>query len=212
MDKWDGFTLLELLVAISIVGILAAVSAYGVSRFVLEMRSEQHVLAFHSELKSLRALAIKDNERYLVHLNRTASDYYVTIDEDKDYDYTIGDWNAGKLNAIRTSFNSVAGSGFLTFGVPDPVPSSPAVPDYSMMDSWPIRGEWNQMAITLPSGASDNTWYRIVFEPDELGSINNGIIYLRNSSVPKVGYAIFKTPGINEILLYKWNGSKWYKM
>ncbi len=84
----QGFSLLELMMTISIMGILAASITYGVADFVKEKRSEQHVMGLWSELSTLRARAIRDDRRYIVKFEKGTNDvltYKVYRDEQDNH-------------------------------------------------------------------------------------------------------------------------------
>lgn len=212
-----GFSLLELMTAITIVGILAASVFFPFRRWIKEVKGEEHILGFFHELRGMRAHARKENERLIFRLqvpmySSWNGAYKVFVDYDKNF-AGAGDWS--NPDTLRTSFQMGSKVDNLEFGFPDPpFPESPT-PYFKLADqSYPYAGgDWYLDIVDIDTGSGyDTIPFCVVFEPDELGTTNSGIFYLKHLYVPDIGYAIFKDPNGYEIVLYKWTGRKWYKM
>lgn len=211
-----GFTTLELIIVIAIAGILAASITFSIRRYLIEMRYERYIIDFYCELKSLRAQSIKSNERYLLKMTKRVQnqgqnpyytwDYKIYSDVNRNFNRMHEASEEVKISSFLVKNNQ---NGSLEFGFPSPMPHYAPTSFYRM--DWYFRGDWNVFDHNY-SGVVKRVWYTIVYEPDEIGTINNGIIYLKNSRVPQIGYAIFKLPNSNQIKLYKWNGHKWYEI
>jgi hypothetical protein len=88
-----------------------------------------------------------------------------------------------------------------------------------------INGEWNKHEnikikpdIIGEKGtyteATDVTYTDniIIFENDEIGTINKGLIYLRNNLIKSIGYVIVRPDNENIIKLYKWSNGNWLEL
>ena len=201
MKKSDssGFSLLELMITITIMGILAASVTYGVGDYIKEKRSEQHIVGLWSQLRTLRAQAIKDNCPYLVAFEPNNGTYKIYRNDSCDY-------TTANSTVITQGFMSESGE--ITFGFPDGITSGTSVGGYPVdTTSDNILGDWyHDTSVTPPLGKI------IIFHNDAIGTINNGALFLKNTSFPKHGYAIVKPEKSHTIQLWKWNGSKWYEM
>ncbi len=204
--KTQGFTLLELIIAITIVGIISTTVTFSIGQYIREKKSEQYVVGFFNELRSIRARAIKDHERYVVKLDLSAQngDYFLFMDSDNDY-LPLAD----KSDRIRSSFMMGNKSSVLEFALPNPYPSPLAASGYPLSSA--TAGEWQKITKVGTAGKVTVT-NAIFFKADDIGTITNGVLYLRNTTVPKVGYAIVKASNSNELKLYKWSGNQWYEM
>lgn len=194
--KNEGFTLLEVLIVTTIIGILAAASTYSIGSYIRDKRSEQHVIALWSELNSFRARAIKDNCPYLVTFG-TDGTYQV-------WQNTTGNYTTGGSTEITSGVRSA--SGRITLGPATNVGSN-TVAGYTPASSG-FTGTWETQTHPV-GGGMERT---IIFESNEIGSISAGALFIRNSSVPTHGYAITKGSNSHTLKLYKWDGSKWYEM
>ncbi len=182
-------------------GILAASITYGVSDFVKEKRSEQHVMGLWSQLSTLRARAIRDDVPYVVEFTPGSSNTPTT--------YVIYRRNNGESGYEKGVYASVASgfmgaSGDITFGFPSTTPSAFPITAYNVTE--PVQGDWKDVDA---SGTFTNS---IIFENNEIGSISEGAIFIKNTAFKSRGYAIVKANNSHTIKLWKWNGSKWYEM
>ena len=189
-NKMSGFTLVELMVVVAIVAIIGSTITFGLTSMVMEKKAEQHIVGFWAELTSLRARSMKDNIEYNVFIDPSTNTFSIKS-------VTA----AGVATAVNlTGINSNRFK--LEFG------RSPGVPPITNTDiigsmnanGAPLCGDWD---------ANDS----IVFKPDEMGSINSGVLYIINTNVPEVGYAIVKQPKQHTIKLLKYGRSdQWLEM
>jgi len=202
-----GFTLLELLVVIVIIGILAGASVYSLGTFVGEKRTEQLVITVWSELNTLRARAIKDDCPYLVVLDINNNTYTVYKNDSCNYDVS-SPYSTQLTRGIGEA------NGKVTFGLSTPLPTTQltsAQVGWNMpINTNQVRGKWVEHTTLQVNGT--NLWYTIVFDNNEVGSINDGVLFIKNTSIPKICYALVKSFREQKIALYKWDGSRWYKM
>ncbi len=204
-----GFTLLELLIAITIVGIIATSVTFSIRGFVVEKRSEEKVVGLWAELVSLRARAIRDNVPYLVGLQPGADTYTVYKNNDCNYDIA-----AAHSTEVKTAFmdDPTSTNSYLdfatTFGNGQSITNELPALVFGLGAS-AVAGLWSSDNSSVAGKDFQNT---ILFHPDEVGSINDGVFYLQNTARTNIGYAIAKLPNENSIKLFKWNGSTWYEM
>ncbi len=72
-----AFTLLELLITLTIIGILGAAAAPGVSRWIEEYRMKAASRQLMSDLQFARMKAVADNVQYQVYFNPANNQYWV---------------------------------------------------------------------------------------------------------------------------------------
>ncbi len=212
-----GFTLLELTIVVTIIGIISTSVTFSVRQFVVEKRSEEKVVAFWTELRSLKALAQKDNVPYLVKLTvyeaETSNSWY-NVYKDVNKNYVMDSGEDDHYSSFLHQSNKKDKA--LYFGSPDDPNAiafnkSAKAGGSAYNKTTAVQGKWNKDKFIGTEGEkpTENT---IIFQPDNLGSINYGLLYIRNRAVPHIGYALVKAPNTNTIKLYKWNGSQWYEM
>lgn len=192
-ENSSGYTLIELLIAVAVVGIIASTVSFSVFDLVVEKRSEHDVLGFWSELSALRARALKDNVGYQVVLD-VANNNYEIQRMDATGNVVVD------VPGLRSHITN------LVFGRPK-LSNGNNAPDIDLksglaagdVDGERFDGVW----------AADGA---ITFTSDEMGSISSGVLYVKNKSVPEVGYAIVKYPNLHTIKLLKWSRTQWYEM
>ncbi len=177
----DGFTLLELLLAVTIIGIISATAPFMISDYVREKQAEMHVADFWMEMNSVRGKVLKFSAPAVTLFDLDNSGYAVYIDSNYN---SIPDLN---------EFLASSGKAEIVFGTPTPTPGSfPFGVDNLdiVSDSWQ-NGFWISDNSTLTAAA--------------------GHIYLKNRTKEHIGYCLVVAPGESELQLFKWNGSKWYE-
>jgi len=181
--KDAAFTLLEVLVVVTILGILAAMTGAPILTMVSEKRDEAGVLGLWSYLNNSRTIVGLYDAPFVLTFDTTANKVVAYTD-------TI---NNGGLTSTE-KLRSQPLSNKLVFGLPIPKPTAEPVSTKltTISESWRVLGLQVQNSATF--------------------SINPGHVYFKNRARPSVGYCILVRPGSSQIELFKWDGSKWYKM
>jgi len=185
-----GFTLLELMVVVAIVGILAAVVIGNVSAMVLRQKAQIGAVGFFKEFQSLPSLVRKSNATHFMQFSAVsgAATYKVYKDNGN------GSFNRAEeiLVPVANQPSLVIGRGSAT--------GSPA----SWISTAVIHGNWN---LTTASGAEV-----ITCANDVTGSIRNGHVYFYSTAYPKAVFCVAVQTGRRSVKLYQWNGGSWKEM
>lgn len=188
----SGFTILEVMLTVSIVLILATAASFGLRNFLLEKSFEKEVAGFWKELTSLRAKVLKNDICYFATFNTGNNTYTIQKDMDNDCanDGTATDFAVPSLFIAR-----------ITYALPTPFPATTG-PDGTSKPTAAVEGNW------LSSHADKG----LIIQKDSYGSMNDGRIMLSSSQRPKIGYCIQKKAGSQLIKLFKWTGTTWIEM
>ncbi len=180
MYKKNGFTLLELLVIISIVGILATLTTVGMTRVVRDKNGEKDVLTFWMELRSLQAIVMRENSSIVVLFDKEDNNYTIYIDKNGNQTLDTGEKWGRELNLS------------LEFGISSPAPTT--LPP-NVVNSNIISKNWQDNGFTI----SNNSTL----------TLEEGYIYVKNSFVNEICYVIAVARTTAEVKLYKWDGGRW---
>jgi len=153
LDK-DGYTLVEMMVSMSLVGILASISAPIVNSYYVECSMKLAIAEIASMIREARALALASGEHKGVCFNTTTTAITLALDRGAD-----GKWNTAD-DAITRSFRLAGRGGGVHFGygICGPIPGLAAEVD----------------------GVSFQTNNSLVCNPDL--SSNAGTVYLTSTS------------------------------
>jgi len=217
-----GFTLVEVVITVTIIVVLSATVSISIKRYVLERRGEIAAVSFCSQLQLMRSFAHRDNARYLVKLYPASVPAFEIFKDVKPADYVC---DPDEKVTLFPDQESVAKSIKIErANWTSPLDVSPPFDDVNGS----IVGEWKKHSKdelkvfpdkiandgTLISGvtAASDANNLIIFENDEIGTINKGIIYLENTYVKDIAYAIICPKNANAITMYKWNGHGWSEL
>ncbi len=185
----SGYSLLEVMLAVTITLILGSMVTMGMRKFMVEKSIEKEAVSFWKELCSLRAKAMKDDVCYFVTFNTGGKPYQIWKD-DGDCDY-----ESGEDTWVPSAFLAN-----IEYGIPEDAKTYTPGPDETVLATTKnIDGEW-----------LDSTFIRVA--NDDLGSINSGRVCLWSSRLDKIGYCIQLKAGTQNIKLFKWNGDSWLEM
>ncbi len=181
-----GYTLLEVVIAVSIAFILAATITISIRNFMVERNIEKEAVGFWKELSTLRAKAMKYDVCFFVEFNTDDNTYTVWKDE--------GDCSlAGGEESVVNPFPAE-----IEYGIPSPAPTSG--PDGTNAPIAAIEGDW----------AVSNV---MEIKNDDIGTIDDdGRVCLSWDRMPKIGYCIQVKSGSQNVKLFKWNGDIWIEM
>ncbi|MCL2844282.1 MAG: prepilin-type N-terminal cleavage/methylation domain-containing protein [Chitinivibrionia bacterium] len=185
-----GFTLVELMIVITIIMILSTTVTLSISNFVLERRGEVQVVAFYNQLKTMRTFAQRDDAMYV----------------------------------LRFTNNAAAAGTPMPFTITRhrPSPTVPPIPEAVdgvavpnlFSDQAVVSGALRASALTTATLTTPNgnivavtAWAEgIVFQNDEIGTIGQGAVFLRNPNINDINYVIVRPARINEIQLWRQRG------
>jgi prepilin-type N-terminal cleavage/methylation domain-containing protein len=154
MYKQDGFTIIELIIVIAVIGIMAAIAVPNFLSWLPQYRLKSAARDLHSNLQRTKIGAIKSNKKWAIVFNADARTYEVC--SGKGPDNTWG----GTNDVVKKVILSDYGSG-VTFG------------KGSAAD--PIGGTFGNDFITYSSPKN-------VVVMNSRGTGNSGYVYLTNSS------------------------------
>ncbi len=183
----NGYTLLEVMLAVSVAIILAGLVTVGMRNFMVERSIEKEAVSFWKELCVIRSKVLKSDDCYFVTFNTGGQPYQIWKDGDGDCD-----WD-GEPDDEKVSSAFLAD---VEYGLPDPAPTNG--PDGEGTPTANIEGDWATNGIVVSN--------------DDIGRINDGRVCISSSRLPKIGYCIQLRGGTQNIKLFKWTGSTWLEM
>ncbi|HOP85092.1 MAG TPA: prepilin-type N-terminal cleavage/methylation domain-containing protein [Syntrophorhabdaceae bacterium] len=124
MKDIKGFSLLELMVVVIIVGILAGMSVFGYRNFTIKNEINNQIMAIYGDLVKLRMMAMRNNKMTFMEL--TSDNYigYVDTNENEVLDTGVdaiilqANQNPDVLFTSKGMFShpvSFSGGGFISF-------------------------------------------------------------------------------------------------
>ncbi len=182
MGSVKGFTLLELIIVIVIVGLLGTAAVHGFSTFSAHASLESAAYQILRDISSVRMTGLKSDAS--VQVMFTGAGYDVSVDYNDDGVYQSGE-----------SVQSISLEPPLQFGLPSNPPVS-APPDASLpAGGVPAAGDWNSVGLLVAN--------------DAFGTVNEGSVYISSEKLSDVVFCLRVSKEKQNFKMYKWNGSSW---
>ena len=182
VKRESGFTLLEVIVACIIIGILAAIAIPGFAVWYPNYRLKSAALDIYSNFQLAKMQAIRANRQYAIAFNTSGSGSYQIVDCGPDQSFGGGDDNIEKT----VNFTNYDQDGNIGYGAGN-ASGSATTPSGSL----PPNG--------ISYGSNIATF-------NSRGIGNAGYVYVDNNK--NRSYAIGSTTA-GVIKLKKWSGSEW---
>jgi len=177
MRKQDGFTIIELIIVIAVIGIMAAIAVPNFLSYLPDVRLKSAARDLYSNLQQVKIGAIKSNKKWAIVFNADARMYEVCSGKGPD-----NSWG-GTNDVVKKVILSDYGSG-VTFG------------KGSATD--PIGGTFGNDFITYSSP-------RNVVVMNSRGTGNSGYVYLTNASNISCYGVGTRSSGV--VILRRWIGA-----
>lgn len=179
----SGFTLLEMMIIVVILGVLAAATGPSMISLVSERRFESGVMQFWAYMNNARTIVAKVDAPFVMVMDTTKNTVIAYIDS----------INNGTLSTSE-KISGQPISDTILFALPTP-----------------FSGSAPSGAQSLATVSS--TWKEgLRVENNATFSIKPGQVYFRNRARPEIGYCLLVRSGSSKIELFKWDGAKWYEM
>ncbi len=188
-NRTGGFTLVELIVTVSIICIMAALAVTSVSTYIAEKNDERQVVGLWKQLKGFRMKVLKTENRHVIIFNTLTGTPAYTAYQDPTSD---GTGTVLTMTDVSVDVPSV------TFGAPDNCTSGP---NGLSISGGSISASWNH-----DSG--------LVFQKNFMGSIaSKGYVVMKSpKSSNKIGYIIMADSNSQDLRLYKFKGGTWFQL
>ena len=182
----SGFTLIELIIALAIIGILAAVSVPSFIKWLPDIKLQSASRDLYSAMQKARSEAVKGNKDWAIVFDSTNDRYYLCSDQGADNSWSgTNDLTGGGDNQISETISLSNYKHGIGFG------HSPATED--------------QSGTSFPSG--DISYNNKVAVFNSRGTGSAGYVYLSHENDTNT-YAIgTQTSGI--VQLKHWTGAAW---
>ncbi len=101
-SREDGFTLIEVMLTVAIVGLLAAIAVPNMIGWRAERQMQGAARVFYSDLQVARNIAIREAETVSVLINGATGDYQIFLDTNQDYTLDPGEEVKKSVTMVQT--------------------------------------------------------------------------------------------------------------
>lgn len=177
----SGFTFIEVLIAVAILGIVAALGIFKLSAFHKARELEEEGRALFSSVANARALALKRDRTCFLKFDPASNSYGVYEDVNGNGNAEASERVSSHAFPVRIAFGGAKGG--------------------------PARGPGGSGNPALKIEAA---WRNLmVLGTDRAAGVNEGSLYLRSNSLDKRTVCIRKSAGTLQLELWSWDGSRW---
>jgi prepilin-type N-terminal cleavage/methylation domain-containing protein len=176
-----GFTLVELLIVIALIGIVLAIAMPNISDWLPRYRLKQAANDLYSNLQLTKLRSVKDNKDWAVVFDNVSGRYYICSDWGADSLWSTPGDNAIEKTITLSLYNSGVGYGHGSASI-------------NATDGG-----------ALPDDEIDYTDNVVVF--NSRGICDGGFVYLRNE-LNTTAYAV-GTQVSGAVVLRKWQSTAW---
>ncbi|RWX45043.1 prepilin-type N-terminal cleavage/methylation domain-containing protein, partial [Candidatus Electrothrix marina] len=100
-----GFSLVELMLVIALLGVLSVISVPGFLRNLPEKRLKNAARNLHADLQRARLWAVNENKKITVRFNEAEGYYYIDDDLKGEAGYKV--WDTNELRRNLTDYGGV---------------------------------------------------------------------------------------------------------
>jgi prepilin-type N-terminal cleavage/methylation domain-containing protein len=176
-----GFTFLEVLIAVAILGIVAALGMFRLSAFHKAKELEEEGRALFSSVANARALALKRDRICFLKLDPASNSYGV-----------YEDLNGNGAAEASEKVSDHAFPARIGFGSPQGGPARG--PGGSGDPALKIEAAWRNL---------------MVLGTDRVAGVNEGSLYLRSNGLDERTVCIRKSAGTLQLEMWSWDGTRW---
>ncbi len=202
-----GVTLIELIIVVSIIGIIALLTAPEIGRFRSGYALRSCATDLIQYMRVARAMAIKENRKYLIVFDTANQRYMIGFDGDKDDNLTTVNYDTFGI-CKDTDNDRLPNGDVLVNGVPECV-RVVNLRDYGNNISFGTMATRNKDGNPIPAGTLvtfSGTPPSARFNSDGSASIL-GTAYFQHTT-RGYSYAVIVSNNAGAMNMFRWNGDK----
>lgn len=180
--KKNGFTLIEVLITLVIIGVLASMSIITYIKYVASNELRQASMKLYMELKNAHQIARQYDCKVFVKFYAAQCSVYVDTN------------NSGAIDASDKVIKVIKFPSSISIAT---TPTGPTTPPSDLQTITGMTGNWGT---------------QMIVKPDGIGTTNSGAIYLQSTRLNKTVYCVGIAASMLAIKQYKWGGTSWFNL